>query len=277
MVDYAIGDLQGCFDPLQRLLDHVEFNEHTDRLWFVGDLVNRGPHSLEVLRFIKGLPIPAIITLGNHDLHFLARLFGHKPPYPKEDTLQALLAAPDAEEMGHWLRNQSILYHDTALNIVMCHAGIAPVWTLTQAKARADELEQALRGEFYREFLTHMYGNTPDHWSSDLSGIDSLRVICNYFTRMRLCNSEGYLELSYQGTPDKIPDHFYPWYALPNRCDIGADLVFGHWAALQGHCPNPTIHAIDTGCVWGGPLTTLRLQDMQRFEVPGQTRRIDKF
>lgn len=269
MSDYAIGDIQGCFDALQRLLALVKFNEHTDRLWFVGDLVNRGPESLAVLRFIKQLPLQPRITLGNHDLHLLNQLFGENPWKNPDDTLQAILSAPDADELGHWLRKQSILYHDPNLNVVMCHAGIAPVWDLSQAKSCAQELERALAGPDYHHFLTHMYGNEPNDWSSDLTSEARLRVICNYFTRMRFCDATGALCLSYKGSLKHAPANLYPWYAVPNRHDIPADILFGHWAALNGLCPNPKIHALDTGCLWGGELTALRLQDKERFSVPG--------
>ena len=183
MADYAIGDIQGCYSPLMRLLDHVQFDDHADRLWFVGDLVNRGSESLAVLRFIKQLPIAPQITLGNHDLHFLHRLFvttSVKEP-PKEDTLTELLTAPDALVLGEWLRQQSILVHDPDLNVVMCHAGIAPCWNLNQAKAHATELESVLHGPDFQTYLMHMYGNQPDHWSDSLRGFDRLRVITNFF------------------------------------------------------------------------------------------------
>lgn len=270
MADYAIGDVQGCYEPLQRLLESLHFNEHSDRLWFVGDLVNRGPQSLAVLRFIKNLPLTPRITLGNHDLHLLARLFGERNTlHNHDDTLQDILTAPDREELGHWLRRQSMLYHDSELNVVMCHAGIAPAWDLTKAKALALELEHALSGVHYRDYLNHMYGNEPDHWSDDLYGMDRLRVICNYFTRMRFCDVNGHLMLGYKGTLEHAPSNLYPWYTVPNRHDIKVDLIFGHWAALQGQCTHPRIHALDTGCFWGGQLTALRLQDKQRFAVSG--------
>lgn len=269
MVDYAIGDVQGCYEPLQRLLDKLHFNERADRLWFVGDLVNRGPQSLAVLRFIKNLPITPRVTLGNHDLHLLANLLGGHTWENSDDTLQEIVVAPDKEELGHWLRKQSILYHDLELNVVMCHAGIAPAWDLKQAKALASELENALAGEHYRDYLTHMYGNEPDHWSEDLIGMDRLRVICNYFTRMRFCNEQGHLMLGFKGTLESAPNHLFPWYSVPHRREIEAEIVFGHWAALEGKCSHPRIHAIDTGCFWHGQLTALRLQDKQRFMVPG--------
>lgn len=269
MNDYAIGDIQGCFNALQRLLDHINFHEHTDRLWFVGDLVNRGPDSLAVLQFIKQLPLTPRITLGNHDLHLLSQLFGDNPWKNQDDTLQEILDAPDVQELGHWLRQQAILYHDPELNVVMCHSGIAPMWTLAQAQTYAHELERALTGPDYQHFLTQMYGNEPNYWSSDLTGTTRLRVICNYFTRMRFCDAQGALCLSYKGSLSHAPINLYPWYAVPKRHEIPADVLFGHWAALNGECPHPQIHALDTGCLWGGALTALRLQDKRRFSVPG--------
>ncbi len=250
-----------------RLLKTIAFHPEEDRLWLVGDLVNRGPDSLKVLRFIQALPIPPYITLGNHDLHLLCQIFLSNPE-KSDDTLADILSAPDKEALGHWLRKQPILYHDEQLNWVMTHAGIAPTWTLIEAKAHASELEAALRGPSYLDFLTHMYGNTPTILTDSLSHVERLRVICNVFTRMRFCNQAGQLELTIKTKPEAAPDGYYPWYAHPSRKPIEADLVFGHWAALQGHCPTPQIHAIDTGCVWGGTLTALRLQDKKRFSVP---------
>ena len=269
MADYAIGDVQGCYDALQRLLDHIDFNERRDRLWFVGDLVNRGPDSLAVLRFIQLLPIKPHITLGNHDLYLLSHLFGQQKHLAREDTLHAILNAPDREELGHWLRAQSLLIHSPELNIVMSHAGIPPNFNLAQAKARALELEIALSGEDYLDFLTHMYGNEPNIWHDSLNGIARLRFICNAFTRMRMCAEDGRLSLTHKGTLENAPSSLYPWFAVPNRQAIEADIIFGHWAALKGQCDVPHIYAIDTGCFWGGPLTALRLQDKQRFVVSG--------
>ncbi|MDI1351758.1 MAG: symmetrical bis(5'-nucleosyl)-tetraphosphatase [bacterium] len=269
MSDYAIGDLQGCYEPLQRLLQFIDFDEQVDRLWFVGDLVNRGPESLAVLRFIKSLPIKPQITLGNHDLHLLASLFGGRPWQGHDDTIHEVMHAPDGEELGHWLRSQSILCYSPELNVVMCHAGIAPMWNLSQAMGLAQELETVLSGGDYESFLQQMYGNNPTLWSDKLQGMERLRLITNYFTRMRFCSKKGQLDLTYNGTIAKAPSQLYPWYDVPNRQAIDVDIIFGHWAALMGVCSKPNIHAIDTGCLWGGPLTALRLQDKKRFSVPG--------
>lgn len=269
MADYAIGDVQGCYEPLLRLLDHIQFNDQRDRLWFVGDLVNRGPQSLDVLRFIKALPLKPRVTLGNHDLHLLVALFHGAVHKNRDDTLDAILLADDALELGHWLRQQHILYHDDALNVVMCHAGIAPMWDLRQAKQYAAELETALREETYPDYFAAMYGNEPRRWSSTLTGFARLRSITNYFTRMRFCDEHGALQFDYKGGVYSAPPHHIPWYAVPARKAIAADIVFGHWAALKGVVSLPRIHALDTGCLWGGRLSALRLQDKKRFFVAG--------
>ncbi|MFY7698404.1 MAG: symmetrical bis(5'-nucleosyl)-tetraphosphatase [Legionella sp.] len=268
MADYAIGDVQGCYDSLCRLLDQLQFNEHQDRLWFVGDLVNRGPQSLEVLRLVQSISPHTKITLGNHDLHLLAQIFSSSKSHNNDDTLQAILQADDAEELGHWLRKQPIMCEDKALNIVMCHAGIAPIWNLDEARLFANEFETVLHGEQYQDFLEVMYGNEPNHWSNEWTGLSRIRVICNYFTRMRFCDTNGALIYDAKGKPDSTCS-IYPWYATPNRQNIEADLVFGHWAALAGKCPHPHIHALDTGCVWGGQLTAMCLQNKQRTAVSG--------
>lgn len=266
MAEYAIGDVQGCFTGLERLLKHIKFDPDIDRLWFCGDLVNRGPDSLKVLRFIKNLPIPPRITLGNHDLHLLKQLFTGYPSH-QGDTLTDILKAPDREELGHWLLQQNILYYDKKLNVVMTHAGIAPVWDLDTAIRLATELEQTLQGENCLVFLENMFGNEPDYWDESLKGIERLRIICNYFTRMRICTPFGGLLLHYKGTLKNAPKNSYPWYATPNRVEIPADIVFGHWSALSGNCPHPKIHAIDTGCLWGGKLTAISLNDKKRYSV----------
>lgn len=267
MTDYAIGDVQGCYDALIRLLEVIQYDDAKDRLWFVGDLVNRGPKSLEVLTFIRSLKTPAVITLGNHDLHLLARIYLPDSKASKDDTLDAVLNSENKLELGAWLKQQPLLAYDSSLNTVMTHAGIPPSWTLEEAKAYAKLLENTLQGDHFSAFLAHMYGNTPSHLHADLPEIDKLRLICNAFTRMRYCNAEGHLDLSIKTKPAHAPDGVYPWYALPRAESLQQHLVFGHWAALEGHCPVANIHAIDTGCVWGGTLTALRLQDMRLYQA----------
>lgn len=270
MADYAIGDVQGCFDSLQALLDAIQFNERQDRLWFVGDLVNRGPKSLAVLRFVKNLPIQPQICLGNHDLHLLSLVYTDRRNKPYDPSLNQILKADDCEELCTWLSQQALLCFDADLNVVMVHAGIAPQWSLAQAQTYAQELEQTLRGPHRNTFLETMYGNTPNHWSTDLDGIPRLRLICNYFTRMRLCYADGSLDLDHNGPLGSAPANCFPWYETPGRQVIGPDIIFGHWAALNGNCPAPHTHALDTGCVWGNSLTALRLQDKQRISVTAQ-------
>ena len=269
VADYVIGDVQGCYEPLMRLLENIQFDEKKDRLWFVGDLVNRGTHSLEVLRFIKALVLTPRITLGNHDLYLLTRLFTASTWSNPDDTLDAILNAPDAEELGQWLRLQPLLYYDNAFNVAMCHAGIAPIWNLEQAMAYAIDVEDVLRGDDYVAYLTALYGNEPNYWHESIKGMDRLRVITNYFTRMRFCDAQGRLCLTNKGSPDVAPNGCYPWYALPTRVPIQATLVFGHWAAIGGGCFAGNIYALDTGCLWGGRLTALRLEDKQLFSVSG--------
>lgn len=273
MADYAIGDVQGCFASLQYLLEQIHFNECQDRLWLVGDLVNRGPSSLEVLRFVKNLPIQPQICLGNHDLHLLSLVYSDRHSQANDASLQPVLDAEDCEELCAWLSQQPLLCFDPDLNVVMVHAGIAPQWTLAEAQTYAHELEIALRGPDLDLFLHTMYSNEPNKWFPDLSGMPRLRLICNYFTRMRYCFADGSLALNDKGSPQSAPPELYPWYEVPDREPILADLVFGHWSALEGQCSQSKVHAIDTGCVWGGTLTALRLQDMERISVTSREKR----
>ncbi len=268
MADYAIGDIQGCYEPLMRLLDKIQFNERQDRLYFVGDLVNRGPDSLAVLRFIKSLPFPPGITLGNHDLHLLALMFGNAPWRGSDDTLCQVIKASDAEELGHWLRQQSILIYEPLHEIVLCHAGIYPGWDLTEAISAAKELEAVLQSDEFAVFLGRMYNNEPSGWSQDLQGIERLRFITNSFTRMRFCHADGRLDLTYKGKPQTAPAGLYPWFEWPGRKIMDVSVVFGHWASLEGKCAQPQIEAIDTGCLWGGELTALCLSTKKRYAVP---------
>ncbi len=265
--DYAIGDIQGCYDGLMCLLDKIDFDEKLDRLWFVGDLVNRGPSSLAVLRFIKKLPIKPYITLGNHDLYLISLIYLHDKFPKKKDTLSCILGASDMDEIGDWLRHQSIIHYNENLNIVMSHAGIPPIWNLQEALNHAQELEKVLQGQDFKLFLRDMLGDQPNIWKNDLTGIERLRLICNYFTRMRFCKTDGTLDLKYKGLIKKAPRNIIPWFNVPNRKPIPAEIIFGHWASLGGINPTETIHAIDTGFVWGGAMTALRLQDKQRFSI----------
>lgn len=262
MAVYAIGDVQGCYDPLRRLLDHIAFDPAHDALWFVGDIVNRGPQSLETARFIRGLGDRAIVVLGNHDLHLLVVAAGVRKPH-RGDTLEALLDAPDREELLYWLRTRRLMY--AAHGHAMVHAGLLPQWSITRALALAGEVEAALRADDHVDFLRVMYGNTPTRWSDDLTGYDRLRVVVNVMTRLRLCTVDGEMEFSHKTGPVDLPRGFVPWYDVSGRASAGTPVVFGHWAAL-GLLVRDDIVALDTGCVWGRSLTAMRLDDRRLFQ-----------
>jgi bis(5'-nucleosyl)-tetraphosphatase (symmetrical) len=259
MATYAIGDVQGCFDELQALLERVGFNRTHDRLWFVGDLVNRGPKSLQVLRFVRELGDRAVTVLGNHDLHLITQYEGFERKR-KDDTFDDVLGAPDAKQLVDWLRAQPMMHVEG--NWSMVHAGLLPQWTIEQAHSLGREVEHALRATDYRDFLAHMYGSKPERWEDALAGWDRLRVIVNAMTRMRFCAADGTMEFHKKGkTP---PAGFRPWFE--QRRDERA-IVFGHWSAL-GLKLQPRLAALDTGCVWGGALTALRLEDRWLSQVP---------
>ncbi len=264
MATYAIGDIQGCFQPLICLLDTAKFDASSDHLWVAGDLVNRGPDSLQTLRFLKGLGQQATIVLGNHDLHLLAIANGIRKPHPK-DSINAILAAHDREDLLKWLRKQPLLHFDTERNSILVHAGLPPQWDIQKALALAGEVERALRGPDYKEFLYHMYGNQPDCWDESLTGWPRLRLITNYLTRMRLCDEQGKLELNHHQGIENAPNGFSPWFAHNNRKTRNHEILFGHWAALEGESNVDHVFALDTGCVWGRKLTMMRLDDHQIF------------
>lgn len=257
MAIYAIGDIQGCFDALRRLLDDLRFDPEADRLWSVGDLVNRGPQSLETLRFFRGLGEAATVVLGNHDLHLLAVHAGAQPLRPK-DSFAELLAAADAGELLHWLRHRPLLHHDAGLGVVLAHAGIAPAWDLATARACAGEVEAVLRGDDHPAFLDQMYGNEPTAWDEQLAGVERLRYIVNAFTRMRYCDVTGRLDLDFKGRPGEDTGGLMPWFEVPGRRLVDQRIVFGHWSTL-GLLQRDNLLALDTGCVWGGRLTAARL------------------
>ena len=259
MAVYAIGDLQGCFSELQHLLELIEFEPGADTLWFTGDLVNRGPHSLETLRFVHALGEQAVTVLGNHDLHLLAAAFdpGHAN---RNDTMLPILRAPDRDELLHWLRHRPLLHHDNSLGYTLIHAGLPPDWDLAQAGEHARELETVLQDDSYADFFEHMYGNHPDRWSDDLQGWDRLRVISNCFTRLRFCDAQGHMALQEKGPPGSQPKAFKPWFAHAHRNSRTLRIIFGHWSTL-GPCTEPGIFPLDGGCVWGGELSALRLED----------------
>ena len=263
MATYAIGDVQGCFDELEGLLVAIGFDRSSDRLWFVGDLVNRGPKSLATLRFVKSLGDRAITVLGNHDLHLLAVAEGFaKRRY--DDTIDDILAAPDAPELLAWLRSQPLLHREGEFLLV--HAGLLPGWTADMAAGLSVEVERKLRGAGYAEFLSKLYGGKPDRWSDDLRGADRLRVIINAMTRMRFCSPEGVMEFETKGETTKAPAGYLPWFDVPGRRSADVTVVCGHWSAL-GVKLAPNLLALDSGCVWGGKLSAIRLEDRRLFQV----------
>jgi bis(5'-nucleosyl)-tetraphosphatase (symmetrical) len=266
MTTYAIGDIQGCFAEFETLLKKIEFNQQTDTLWLTGDLVNRGPRSLDTLRYVKALGDKHITVLGNHDLSLLAVAHGVRQQH-RGDTLDDILQAPDKQELLEWLCHRPLLYYDKATQFVLVHAGLAPSWTLSQARALAQEVETALRGESRAFLLSHMYGNEPDHWDDTLSGINRLRCIINYLTRMRFCHADGRLDLAYKGEIAGKPNALMPWFDVPHRENVNEKIIFGHWAALNGKTNSPHLYALDTGCVWGNCLTAMRIEDGKRFSV----------
>lgn len=265
MATYAVGDLQGCLEPLKCLLDQVAFDPARDRLWLVGDLVNRGPESLETLRFLYGMRDSLVCVLGNHDLHLLAA-WRNIERLKKSDTLRDILEAPDCEELLQWLRQQKLMHYDEQRNIAMVHAGISPQWSLKKALKCAAEVEEALRDDnLFQPYLDGMYGNEPAKWDSDLKGTTRLRVITNYFTRMRFCTSEGKLDLKGKEGVETAPPGYAPWFSYKERKSKGISIVFGHWAALEGQCDEPGIYALDTGCVWGGAMTLFNVDTQARL------------
>jgi bis(5'-nucleosyl)-tetraphosphatase (symmetrical) len=264
MTIYAVGDIQGCFDEFQGLLDKIRFDPRHDKLWCAGDLVNRGPNSLKTLRFIKKLN--AVTVLGNHDLHLLAS--AHIPKYRKhKDTLDQVRKASDGPELLEWLRQQPLLHHDSKTGYTLIHAGLPPQWDLDTAKRCANKVSKVLRSDRYIEFLEAMYGNHPKRWSDKLKGWDRLRFITNCLTRLRYCDGDGRVALEQKGAPGSQPKHLKPWFEWKQRKSRGMNILFGHWSTL-GAYDAPGIHALDTGCLWGGKLTALRLgrKKAQRIE-----------
>jgi bis(5'-nucleosyl)-tetraphosphatase (symmetrical) len=264
MSTYAIGDVQGCFDELQELLAAIRFERRRDRLWFVGDLVNRGPKSLGVVRFVKDLGGAATTVLGNHDLHLLTFAAGLAEPRA-DDTLDEVLASPDSEQLIEWLRGLPMIHVEDGH--VLVHAGLLPQWSVEEAQALGREVEAALRGARYREFLASLYGGKPDRWDAALQGADRLRVIVNAMTRMRFCTREGVMEFHTKGDAAAAPAGYFPWFDVPGRKSMSHTVVCGHWSAL-GLRIAPGLLALDSGCVWGGRLTAVRLEDREITQVP---------
>ncbi len=261
---YAIGDIQGCYDDLLRLLDTLSFNEHTDQLWFAGDLVNRGPKSLETLRFVKSLGDSAISVLGNHDMHLLASSCMPKLP-AKRDSLAPILEAPDRDELIDWLRYRPLFHYNDGFCLL--HAGIPPQWDFKTTKDMALIAEATLRSQDYFLFLKQMYGNKPDIWMPGLKGMPRLRFIINCFTRMRYCDSEGRLDFASTGPVGSQPTGLLPWFAIPGRKSLDMRIIFGHWSTL-GYYEGHNCYAIDSGCLWGRELTAIKLGDpVQHFSI----------
>jgi bis(5'-nucleosyl)-tetraphosphatase (symmetrical) len=260
---YAIGDIQGCFDALIQLLDKAGFNATRDRLWLVGDLVNRGPQSLEVLRYVKSLEGAAQVVLGNHDLHLIMQAEGYGRTN-KEDTLAPVLAASDRDELLNWLRSCPLFHQED--EFAMVHAGLLPQWSIARCGELAAEVHTALVATSYREFLGNMWGSEPKSWRDDLRGWERLRVIVNAMTRMRFCTPDGAMDLRAKGTPEQAPKGHLPWFALPQRASKTHTVICGHWSAL-GFYREANLLALDSGCLWGGALTAVRLEDRRVFQL----------
>lgn len=259
MALYMIGDLQGCDGPLQRLLDRLDFSPSRDTLFFLGDLVNRGPSSLEVLRRLRGYGDAARCLLGNHDLHLLAAAHGIRPTH-RQDTLQGILQAPDRAALLDWLRHQRLAMRETleGQDILMVHAGVLPSWTAAQTMALAGEVEAVLRGPNLAAFLGQMYGNTPAQWNDGLQGADRLRVIVNALTRLRFCTADGVMEFDSKEGAGTRPQGYLPWFDVPGRQTASMAVAFGHWSTL-GWLGRSDVLSLDTGCVWGGALSALKI------------------
>ncbi|MBF8777472.1 symmetrical bis(5'-nucleosyl)-tetraphosphatase [Pseudomonas fulva] len=263
MATYAVGDLQGCLQPLKCLLERVCFDPAVDKLWLVGDLVNRGPESLETLRYLYSIRQSLTCVLGNHDLHLLAA-WRNVERLKKSDTLREIIEAPDADQLLDWLRQQKLLHYDEPRGIALVHAGIPPQWTLGKALELAGEVEEVLRDDSRLPlYLDGMYGNEPAKWSKNLAGVERLRVITNYLTRMRFCTAEGKLEFKSKEGLDSAPKGYKPWFAHKGRRSRHVKIIFGHWAALQGQVKEAGVIALDTGCVWGGSMTLYNVDNGQ--------------
>lgn len=266
MAIYAIGDVQGCFDELTALLTQINFNSDRDRLWFCGDLVNRGPKSLETLRFVRALKGNAVTVLGNHDLHLLATAFSNRK-HGKKDTLHTLMQADDATKLLDWLRQQRMAYHDKKRKITLLHAGLHPAWSIHKTLKLAGEVEQVLQSDGHADFYNHMYGDKPDNWDDSLSGWSRIRFITNMLTRMRYCDKQGKPAFNEKGAPGSQAENLFPWYEIPGRKSRQDTIIFGHWSTLPyaGARGINNTYAIDSGCVWGGKLTAMRI-DIKPFE-----------
>ena len=263
MATYAIGDIQGCNHAFMALLARLQFDAKRDKLWLVGDLINRGNCSLQVLRWCYQQQQSLKIVLGNHDLHAMAVAHGLKPAH-RGDTLQAIIDAPDSAELLTWLRHQPLMLANKGY--AMVHAGLLPQWTVAQALSLASEVEYALQADSYLDFLANMYGNVPNSWRDDLAGMNRLRVITNAMTRMRICTVSGEMEFAFKGELQDVPVGYLPWFDVPSRQSSDTIIICGHWSAL-GLRQRDNIIALDTGCLWGGQLTAFCLETKQITQV----------
>ena len=259
MAIYAIGDVQGCYASLTALLDKIQFDPAQDCLWFTGDLVNRGPDSISVLRLVHSLGDSAVTVLGNHDLHLLAVANGHAKQ-KRHDTLANVLAANDCDELLAWLRTRPLMHRDPVLGYTMVHAGLMPQWDLDEAQRLANEVELMLRSDSYQEFFPHMYGDQPRRWQPGLAGWDRLRFITNVFTRLRYCDENSLLALEEKRAPSEVFAPIKPWFNFINRKSADETILFGHWSTL-GFVTTNNVICLDSGCLWGGHLTAIRLDD----------------
>jgi bis(5'-nucleosyl)-tetraphosphatase (symmetrical) len=267
MAIYAIGDVQGCFDELQELVSFISFNPKKDQLFFVGDLVNRGPKSLETLRWVKSLGKAAVTVLGNHDLHLLAAYVGIKE-IATTSSLYPILQAKDVNELIDWLRRQPLMYYNKQPEFAMVHAGLAPQWTIQEALAYAKEVESVLQSKNYKDFLKHMYGDQPNQWDAKLKGWSRLRTITNFMTRVRYCDKKGAMNFTDKGPPGTQSGRMKPWYEIGTRNSQNTTVVFGHWSTL-GYKHDYNIIAMDTGCLWGGALTAVKIEpeDLTIYQI----------
>lgn len=274
MTLYVVGDVQGCADTFEALLEAIDFQPARDRLWLVGDLVNRGPASARVLRAVMALGKSAVTVLGNHDLHLLASAAGIRTP-STQDTFDDVLSARDRDTLIDWLRHRPLLHHDSAASRVLVHAGLPPIWSVAEAVAAARDVETLLRKPNWQLSLEHMYGNAPSCWRADLGRKDRLRFTINALTRMRFCRKKGGLDFDNTGPPGTQPRELMPWFDHPLRRHDDTHIVFGHWASL-GVLQRSDITACDSGCVWGGKLTAIPLEPAGKpmaVECRGQLRR----
>lgn len=268
MSTYVVGDVHGCYKPLQALLEAIAFSPTTDTLWFCGDIINRGPESLACLRFIKNLGNSALMVLGNHELALMTMAHGFLRP-KAQDTVDPILRAKDKVDLINWLSTQPLLHHSSLHGATLVHAGIYPLWTLAEAKAYAKEAELAIQDHSTHTILfKNLFGNHPNCWSIGLPNLDRLRFIMNSFTRMRVLTPDGKMNFTFKGPLHKIPEGHFAWYQLSPLAAQETKIIFGHWAALNGLFDHDKALGIDTGCVWGNTLTAVCLETNKQFNVP---------